>query len=305
VFNYLKVVESNPDDAKTYWRLGNIHEARFIRESMAEEYLELMFEYFKESYEIAPDFAEANMGMGWSYFYKKDNDKANEFMKRAYELDPENSEINFLIGAFFRSIGLYEEALHYYSRALQLDPWPVEFVLSQEVLADCYSKLGRFEKAAEIVRNAIMDKPSSSLFLNYAWQLIMLGRYREAEIQLNRAVNLNPDSSSARLYRALNFAAQGNKERALELIQHDDDSFRYPVTSIFSQLGMKDEALTNIKLGIEVGFEKRGSYYYTYLILINNPCYEILRDDYRFQEILKAEKIKYEEKLRKYRDLHN
>jgi serine/threonine protein kinase/Tfp pilus assembly protein PilF len=276
VFNYLKVVEANPNDAKTYWRLGNLYEARYISENMAEEYLDLMFEYFQKSYEIDPDFAEANMGMGWSHFYNKENDQAYQFMKRAYELDPDNAEINFLFGAFFRSIGLYKKALDYYTRAMQLDPWPVEFVLSHEVLADCYSKLGRF---------------------------VMLERYEEAEVQIDEALKYDPNSSSARRYRALIFAVQGNTKKALELIQDEDKAFRYPITSIYSLLGMKEKAIKNIELGIEISFESSGSYFYSYPVLVNNPCYNNLRDELHFQEILRVEKIKHEEKVRKYGDL--
>jgi hypothetical protein len=66
---------------------------------------------------------------------------------------------------------------------------------------------------------------------------------------------------------------------------------------------MRDEAIENIQLGIELSFYKIGDYYYSYPVLINNPCYDNLLDDPRYQEILKNEKIKYEEKIAKYKDL--
>jgi len=301
VQSYSKVVEANPDDAKTYWRLGNIHEARFVDTNMDQKYLDLMFHYFQKAYEIGPDAAEANLGMGWSFFYKKENDKAYQFMKRAYELDPDNAEINHLIGAFFRSIGLYEQALSFYKRALKLDPKPLEFDLWHEVLADCYSQLGRFEEAAAISGNALEIQSSRILYLSVAWQSIMLGQYREAYDQIAKAEKLTPDSSSVRLYHGLFFASQGDREKALELISDKDKAYRYVITGIYSLLGMRDEAIRNIQLGIDIGFADRGMYFYSYPFLMSNPCYDNLRDDPRFQEILQNEKVKYEEKVKRYR----
>jgi hypothetical protein len=128
----------------------------------------------------------------------------------------------------------------------------------------------------------------------------MLRRFHEAEIQINQVTQSNPDNSTARLFRALIFSFQGNEARALELIYDNDVTFRYPITSVYSLLNMKVEAIENIRLGIELSFDKIGDYYYSYPVLINNPCYSNLFDDPRYQEILKKEKIKYEEKIEKY-----
>lgn len=303
VQNYLKVLEAHPDDVKTYWRLGNVHEARFIDTHMDQKYVDLMFHYFQKAYEIDPNAPESNMGVGWSFFYKKDNDKAYEFMKHAFELEPDNAEINFHIGAFFRSIGLYESALSHYAKALELDPKPLEYALWHEVLADCYSKLGRFEEADAISEKASEIQPNMNLYFETAWQLIMLGRYQEAEKQLAEAEKLDPGDSSIRLYRGLLFAAHGNKARALELIYDEDKPYRYIITSIYSLLGMRDEAIRNIQFGIDVGFEEVAMYLYSYPFLLSNPCYNNLKDDVQFQKILKDEKIKYDNKLKRYGDL--
>jgi TolB-like protein/Tfp pilus assembly protein PilF len=303
VQNYLKVVEDNPQDAKTYWRLGSICEARYVNESMEEKYLDLMFKYFEKAYEIDPDFAEANMGIGWSYFYKKDNDQAYQFMARAYELDPDNAEINFLIGAFFRSFGLYEQALSFYKRALELDPMPLELELWHDVLIDCYSKLGRFEEAAEHSRKTLEIYPCYSIYMKYAWQLIIQEKFQEAKDQVAEAEKSEPDKSGIRLYRGLIFAAQGHRAKALEQIHDEDVAYTYTITSIYSLLGMKDEAIVNIQLGIDIGFAEWGIYFYSFPFLMSNPFYENLKDVPRFQELLQKEKTKYEKKINRYKDL--
>ncbi|MGD9346146.1 MAG: protein kinase [Candidatus Aminicenantes bacterium] len=300
VQNYLNVVSSNPEDALTYWRLGNVHEARFIDEAMDERYLDLMFEYFQKAFEIDPNFAEANCGMGWSFFYKKDNANAYRFMKRAYEIDPNNAEVNFLIGSFFRSIGLLEQALRHYSRGLEIDPMPLEFVLWHNLRADCACDLGRFEESLEYMRDVMEIQPDREFHIMCAWSLMMMGNYKEAETQIMEAEKWNPDSSRIRLYRAMILAAKGKRPEALELIHDNDIAFRYPITCTYSILGMDDDVIDNILLGIDKGFETIGMYLYTYPFLATNPFYDNLRGDPRFQEILEIEKEKYEEMLRKF-----
>jgi len=302
VSHYLKSIEYDPNFNLAYWRLGIIHELRYNSE-YEEKDLELMFKYFQKAYEIDPDFAEANVGLGWFYFYEEDNDRAYQYFKRAYEIDPDNAEINFHIGSFLRSIGLYEQALNHYSRALVLEPVPLQFSLWYDLRALCYSFLGRFEEAADSLKRALEIQSDYNLHLNYARQLIFMKKYEEAEVQIAKADKLVPDTPLARHHLAWIFAAKGNKERALELIKDEDHTFLYRITSIYSLLGMKDEAIKNINVGIEEGFKKRRWYLYSYPYLESNPYYDNLRDDPRFQEILEKESKKYEEKLKKYGDL--
>jgi tetratricopeptide (TPR) repeat protein len=241
--------------------------------------------------------------MGWSYYYKKDNDKAFQFMKKAFTIDPENAEVNFLIGSFFRSLGLLEQAFNHYSRGLEIDPMPLEFVLWYSLKADCACDLGRYEDSEEYMKEVLEMQPDKDFYLKYAWILIMMQRFDEAEAQILEAEKWNPDSSRIRLYRAMILAAKGNKSQALELIYDNDMAFRYPITSTYSMLGMKDNAIDNILLGIETSFETIGMYFYTYPYLKSNPFYNNLRSDPSFQVILQTEKEKYEERLRKYGDL--
>jgi len=63
---------------------------------------------------------------------------------------------------------------------------------------------------------------------------------------------------------------------------------------------MKDEAIKGINEGIEKGFEYEQIYLYSYPFLVSWLFYDNLRDDARFKEIVKREKKKYEEKLKKW-----
>jgi serine/threonine protein kinase len=309
VHYYSQVVDLSPNDAQTYWRLGNIHEARFNNEIIfenREKYLDLMLGYYQSAYDIDPNFAEPNVGLGWSYFYKKDNDKAYQFFKRACEIDPNNAEIHFHTGSFLRSIGLYQQALNHYSLGLEIDPNPLEFKLWYHLRALTFGYLGRFEEAIASLRIPLEKEPNFIFYINCSLQLIMLKKYGEAETMLNEAEEYASDLRSLirlKQTRALLFAAKGEKETSLELIKDETITYRDIITSIYSLLGMKDEAVRNIQIGIDVGFEKHLTYFYSYPYLQSNPCYNNLRDDQRFQQIRKIEKVKYDEKIKKYGDL--
>jgi tetratricopeptide (TPR) repeat protein len=252
---------------------------------------------YELAYQINPNLAEANIGLGWAYFFKEDLDKSYDFYKRAFELDPNNPSINFDLGSFLRSIGLYSQAIKYYARSIELDPLDLT---SYEMIAYCYISTGAFDEVADCINRALdIEEDDYSFYLVHAEALIMMKKYDDAGEKIAQAEKLNPKSLTIRYYRAWVAAAKGEKEKALTLIE-GKKIYRYHVTSIYSLLGMKDEAIENIKKGIDIGFREAQEYLYTYLFLKNNPSYERLDEDPRFKEIVESEKKKYDERLKKY-----
>ncbi len=298
VKNYTEALKIDPNYALAYRSLGDIYQLHFVfspRDNWKS--YDLMNKNYELAYKINPDLAEANLGLGWAYFFKEDLDKSYDFFKRAFELDPNNPSINFDLGSFMRSIGLYSQAILYYSRSIELDPL---YMITYDLIADCYIRVGEFNKVADYINKALAIKEDDySFYLMHAEALIMMKKYDVAGDKIAQAEKLNPESSDIKYYRAWVAAAKGEKEKALTLIE-EEKKYRYHVTSIYSLLGMKDEAIENIKEGIDTGFRKSQEYLYTYLFLKNNPSYENLKDNPRFKEIIESEKKKYDERLRKY-----
>jgi len=244
-------------------------------------------EYYNAGRQIEADF----------YVFKKEEDfeRSVQSYLKAVELDK-----NF---SFLRSIGLYEQALRHYDRALQLDPVPADFSLWQRLRASCYSYSGKFKKAASYLEQALALGPDLRLYLYYARALIMLGRYGDAEEQISEAEKLSPEDVNVKQNRALLLAASGQKEKAVDLIQGENRTYLPIMTCIYALLGREEDAIKNIQTGIEVVFERHRWYPYSFPYLKNNPCYDSIRDDPRFQEIMIKEKAKYDEKVKKYGDL--
>ena len=239
--------------------------------------------------------------MGWAYFYKEELDKAAAYFERALEIEPESALINADVGAFLGSIGLFPSANKFHTKVRQLEQ---SYLRGFELGASCYWYLGEFEQGLEWITKAIeLEKNDPSLYLEHARYLIMMKEFDRAEEELLKAVSIQPDLPLLAYHQAFLFAAQGEKEKALKLVEGAERPHQYCITCAYSLLGMKDEAIKNIRLGIDVGFEEFQHYLYSYLLLEKNPCFDNLRDDPRFIKILNERKAIHDQRLREVRVL--
>lgn len=301
VKNYKQAIEIDENYALAYYGLGMVYESHYVNTKDKED-LDLALANFAKAYDIDPNLAEANAALGWAYFYKEDFDKSYQYFKRAFEISPDDPEINFHVGGFLRSIGLYRQAIKFYLRAIELDPL---YNLYRTLCSSCYMHIGEFNKAAEVAKEALELEPDDvNLRLFYARRLFMAKKYDEAEKEIAKAEKLNPDNPNIQLTRSLIYAANGEKEKALAIIEGKDPIyFGFLLSNIYSIFEMKDEAIENIKAGIERGFYEIQTYLNSYPELITNHFYDSLRGDPRFQEIVEKQKKKYEELAKKYGDL--
>ncbi len=301
VKNYELAIEIDRNYALAYWGLGNIYEVRFVKKDNKKDF-DLMINYFSQAYEIDQNLAETNVGLGWAYFHQKNFDQGYPLYKRALELDPNNAEICFNIAGFLRDFGLFYRAIEYYSKAIELDPTSTQYLY---LCARCYMSIGEFEKAANLLREALELSPDDvELRLFYARQFIMMEKCEEAENEIARAESLEPRNPDIRYLRAMIYALRGEKDKALTIIK-DLDPFYYTflLSNVYSILGMKDEAINNIREVIERGFPELKTFSYSYLTLVKNRFYDVLRGDPRFKEIVRGENRKYKENSKKYGSL--
>jgi serine/threonine protein kinase/tetratricopeptide (TPR) repeat protein len=295
-----KAISLDPNYALAYWGLGSAREAYYVVKKNKID-LELMLEHYEKAYELDPELAETNLALGWAYFYKEDLDKASASFKRALEIEPDSALVNCDVGVFLASIGLFSSAIKYYVRVSQVEPF---YVRVYELSAPCNWYIGEFEEGIEQITKAIeLEKNSPSIYFEHARNLVMLKEYEKAEQEMAKAVRIQPGSSEERNLQALLFARRGEKDKALRLIERAEKPYQYCITCAYSLLGMRDEAIQNIQLGIDIGFEEVQNYLYSYLLLEKNPCFDNLRDDSRFVRILKKRKDIFEQRIKKVRGL--
>jgi len=300
-----RALEVDQNFALAYWGKGAAYEAYYVATDQRENLVRMM-EFFKKAYELNPNLAETNISMGWAYYYQEDLDQAYKYFKRALRISPDNPLVITDAAQFLVSIGLFKPALELFSRAIRLEPSYLRAYLLKSL---CHWSIGEFENSFMTIKERHeIEKDDSNIRLYSARSLIMMDRFDQAQKELDevrRILKLEPDEweSSFKRTRALLKAKKGQREPALELIKDIENQYGLPITCIYSLLGMKDEAVENIRYGIKNGFQKSQSYLYGFRILNNNPCYDNLRDDPRFVEILKQQKKKYKQHMKKYGDL--
>ena len=302
VDNFEKAIGMDENYALAYWGLGNVYETRFVSENNPED-LDKMEELFLKSYKIEPDLAEAHVGLGWAYFHKENPERAFEYFKKAYEKDPDNPEVNVHVAAFLRDMHLNQRAAEFYLKGIEYDPASVDY---RFLCSSCYIKMGEFEKAAAIMEEVLEFEPDNMrMRLFYARLLIMMQEFEKAEEIVDQVESLEPKNIDIPYTRAWLFAVRGEKEKSLEVINQIEQRIFYTtlLSNVYAILNMKDEAIQNIEDAIAQGMEKTKSYLYHYRYLKQNPFYDTLRDDPRFQRIVKQREDWYKNNLKKFSDI--
>jgi tetratricopeptide (TPR) repeat protein len=114
---YNQALREEPRYALAYVGLGDLHQTLYVSSQTPQD-REKTLQFYEKAYQVDPESAETNAGLGWAYYLRGDNDRAFPFFKRAFELAPENPSINADIGLFFRSIGLPGQAVKFYTNAI-------------------------------------------------------------------------------------------------------------------------------------------------------------------------------------------
>jgi tetratricopeptide (TPR) repeat protein len=243
--------------------------------------------------------------MGWVSFHQGMFDEAYACFKRALELDPEDDIANSWAASFLRSIGLDEPAIRHYERAIDKNPLDDYSYL---LAGTSYFYLGRYEDALKQLKDAERINPEDLEVPLWSTRvLIAMNRLNEAEARieaLGKSEPGNPDIERAINYRrAVILALRGDRDEALRLVEGDQKPFRIETTNVHAVLGMNDVAVADIKFGNENAYEIIKDYMYSYPYLMTNPLFRNLRADPGFQEVVRNEKAKFEEKMRKFGDL--
>jgi TolB-like protein len=284
---FQKAIELEPLHASSYtgisWAYqhhieitGNQSEAAFV------------LKYSEMAYEKNPNSPHANTAMGWVYHKRGNNDSAYKYFQKALESNPNSMGINHVAGLFLSNIGLHGQAIRLFHRANELDPF---YLYAISARARSCRDYGEFEKARELYSKALQLTGDDVEYLGaYANLLLMMKQYSSADTILIRAEKINPHDSTIVLYRAFYWALKGEAAKAMKLAPSPSDQ-------LYAILGMKDKAIASLQQNIKEGK------YRQYLYILNNPFFDNLRSDVRFQYIINQQKAIYEERLKKYNGL--
>ncbi len=282
---FRKAKEADPDYVLTHtglsWAYQHHNQITGNRKDLAQ-----VKKNIEMAYKLDPNMGETNGALAWVYHRQGEYEKAHQYYKRALEINPNIPPLNHIIAFFLRDLGLFHLAVEYSTRNIELDPF---FLPSHSLRTRCLMSIGQLKNALMNIKKALdLETDNFWSLLDYCILSIMKREMGKANDLLDRAEKINPTYPSIRFYRALMYAGKGDKDKALALSKNG---------IIYSLLGMKDEALQYITNEVKKDYEH---FQYTYLSLETSPFYVSLRGDARFQDIVKKQKKKYEERLKKF-----
>ena len=261
------------------------------------------FEYARRMYESAievdPSYALAYTGIAdccsFLYMYnessKENRELADQASAKALELDPDLAEAHASRGLALSLGKRFKESTAEFETATRLNPklFDAYYFWARDCMAQ-----GNLEKAAELFRKASEVRPE-----DYQAPLILVGVLRglgapEAELSaaaqhaiktVTEYVKFNPGDARALNLGAISLIEVGQREKGLDwsrqaiAIDPTEPQVLYNSACVHAVAGEADRAIQYLENAVDNGY---GHWDW----LENDPDFESLRDDPRFQALL-------------------
>ena len=192
--------------------------------------------------------AEGYYERGLSHLQNKDFEKALVEFQRSINTDSKNKKSYYATGIVYDMMGKYSDAEKYYKEAIDIDTdyseahnslgtvymkqkkWKEALKSFQRALSnklydtpnityvnmgDAYMEMGDYPKAIEAYREAKRFVNQDYIIYKLGMAYLKAGKVKEAIIELQEGVTLNPKNPDMRLDLALAFLKDGNKRSAL------------------------------------------------------------------------------------------
>lgn len=185
--HYNKYIDNNPYSFTAWYNLGNIY---FLKKDNAKALW--AYEY---SILINDDFVSAHFNIGNTYMQTEEFDKAIECYQKCLEIDKEDDLTLCYLAEAYERTEKYDLALSYYEKSKQLNPGLADAWLGIGIVLDLQNKTTQAISFLQEAVNLQTSNASFNLVLGEA--LFKLERYSEAEITLERALQLDKTYSEA------------------------------------------------------------------------------------------------------------
>jgi TolB-like protein/Flp pilus assembly protein TadD len=236
-------------------------------------------EYILRALALDNELSEAHAAYGYQLALDRDWAASERELTRAIELDPRNVRAHQDNGVRLMFIGRYQDCLAAFDRAVELEPTFADIRANR---GTCIMTAGRLDEAIAEFKKAIEIDP------NYPWShsglsflYRMTGDHAASVEARARAAELADRPDLAMRLRDT-FRERGWKAYLQELF--DQTSGRFPnlvrKASILCELGKPEEAIVALEQSAEKGE-------WWLFMVKHDPQFVILRDDPRFQVIVK------------------
>jgi serine/threonine-protein kinase len=217
-------------------------------------------------------------------FIDWDWDSARESWRRSLELNPNVASAQAVYAHLLMIMGHGEEALIHSERAVVLDPFnPLVRGFHSAVL---YSRR-RYDEAITAAREALRFQPDFPIATNLLWWIMHEKKGMEREALGAAKVFARVSYNDPRIEAALDEGfAQGGYAEAMKrgaefLIARLPETFCLPsdIATFYTMAGEKNKALDWLEKGLEI--------HDPVLPYLGYPCFDDIRPDPRFQDLLR------------------
>ena len=143
---------------------------------------------------------------------------ALERFLEAVEIDPENPEIHYYLGIAYSRLSRYERAMNHLERVLNAELSYINKVHAKMVLGYLYTLREEYDRALELFQGILKAGfNSAQAYAAVGYILDRMGRFKEAVMNLYRAIEIDPDNANAHNSLGYIYAeANVNLDQALE-----------------------------------------------------------------------------------------
>src|SRR5580692_7805988 len=233
--------------------------------------------------ELDSALGEAHISLAWCLdgFDWDWKSAGNEF-KRGIELSPSYATGHHWYGWHLATLGRHSEAIAELEKAESLDP------LSLIIGADLAEELliaHRYDEAIRQSRKTLNLDPSFAL-THYVLGNVFVQEhmYKEGIAELKEAINASPGSTAFTANLAYAYAVSGQRDEAVSILndlknrQHGAFSNAPEIALVYVGLQDKDQAMAWLEKAYEERFNPG---------VLMRPCFDSLRSDARFQNMLR------------------
>ncbi|MXY28015.1 tetratricopeptide repeat protein [Candidatus Poribacteria bacterium] len=148
---------------------------------------------YERAVQLGLETAEIYHNLGIVYMQSRDGENALKRFHSALEINADLPESLLMLGVLYAANSDFEASETYYQQAIELSP---DTAMAHHGLAYLYGQHSRnLEKAVELARHATELSPNSAPYHNtLSWLYYKVGRYKEAEMAILKAVELAPDN---------------------------------------------------------------------------------------------------------------
>ncbi len=284
--NFKHAIELDPQFALAHSGLGACYANRVFKGIGEAEDYTYAEAAFSKAFFYDPNVVEARVLMIMIYLSRGEKTKAHAEISLLEEQFPNEAPLFFVKGVMHRLDGEYEKSHKAFDKLTRLDP--AARVVTAYNKSRLYVYTGEYDKAlADLDRGAKAEPNHPMLKIFRAQTLFFRGDVDEAIELISGVLEKNPQMNGVRPILAFFLGSIGKNEEAraqltdetLALSKADHD-MAYWVGTAYATLNEKDLAFKWLERAVKLGNENKPWYE-------NNKCLDSLKDDPRFDELLK------------------